>query len=182
MIYLMNDYSGQITNEAYFGTKPEFKEIEAKLKILIDFCNTNDFGKNQPANGIPEIKEIEKLIVKAFGYKDMSLFVNELIGDYSYNAFTYSNGFKYLDLSQMSKMNFSNGFTVEGNNSAMYPGVTVSANLIKWAGLNEKELFAVILHELGHVSQISIVDFLNTVFVLSTLGYFASQKSILEVS
>ena len=34
MIYLMNDDSNQITTEAYFGSKPEFKEIEYKLKSI----------------------------------------------------------------------------------------------------------------------------------------------------
>ena len=143
---------------------------------MIEFCNNNDFGKNQAANGIPEIQEIEKLITKAFGYKDMSLFIDEMVlRRIDYNAYTMPNGFKYLDLNQFKKMNFKNGFTVEANNATLYPGVTVSANLIKWAGLNEKELFAIILHELGHVSQISLVDFLNMVFMMSVLGFFASK-------
>ena len=104
----MNDYSNQITTEAYFGTKPEFKEIESKLKVLIEFCNNNDFGKNQAANGIPEIQQIEKLITKAFGYKDMGLFIDEMVlRRIDYNAYTMPNGFKYLDLNQFKKMNFN---------------------------------------------------------------------------
>ena len=175
MIYLMNDYGTQFLEEAYFGTKPEFKEIEAKLRVIIDYCNNNDFGKNKAVDSLPEIKDVERLITKAFGYKGMSLFIDEMVFKMDYNAFTYPNGFKYLDLNQFKKMNFRNGFTVEANNAALYPGVTISANLIKWSGLNEKELFAIILHELGHVSQISILDFLNMVFIMSILGFFASK-------
>lgn len=175
MIYLMNDYGNQFLQEAYFGYKPEFKEIEAKLKVIIDYCNNNDFGKNKAVDSLPEIKDVERLITKAFGYKDMSLFIDELVIKMDYNAYTYPNGFKYLDLNQLKRMNFSNVFTVEANNAALYPGVTVSANLIKWSGMNEKELFAIILHELGHVSQITIIDFLNMVFIMTILGFFASK-------
>lgn len=170
MIYLFNEYGNQmITTEVFAGTKPEFKEIEKNLKVIIDAANNNSLGINKGVGTIPEISKVEQLIIKAFGYAGLSLFITDsisLTGSVP-NAYTWPESMKYTKYENLKRMNWKNRFTAEGMNECLYPDVTVDANIIRWAGLNEKELFAIILHELGHVSQISLVDMLNAIFLIS---------------
>lgn len=142
-----------ILMEAYRGKKNEFPEIEAQLKILIntirqDAINSLDFKSlsrepldlhNHPAN-----KKVEKLLAQAFKLKEVNIYWKPKM----YNAATVP---PFLPRIAELNKNLDKDNVMSNAKINIYIGEPI----IALTTINEKELLAIILHELGHCHALS---------------------------
>lgn len=182
----------EVLEEAYFGSKPEFKEIEKLLGVIIDRINST-FGpytgnaldwfdmeykvKDMRLYNDDTVSRIEKLFEKAFGLKEFHL-------DFYYNSFVVLDVYDLLKKKPLEK----NAAGAMGRNAFTIPqgfalfdksndtenkmirdganikaGVFVGVDLIWTLQLTPREVMAVILHELGHDMDASIFTLLASV-------------------
>lgn len=142
-----------ILMEAYRGKKNEFPEIEAQLKILINTIrqdankrlNSKTITdkaldvKNHPAN-----KKVEKLLAQAFKTKEVNIYWKPKM----YNACTVP---PILPKASELHKNLDNDGVVTNAKINIYIGEAI----VSLTSINEKELMAIILHEIGHCHAIS---------------------------
>ena len=178
MIYLATeniwglDYD--ILEEAYFGSKPEFKEIEKLLGVVIDRINNllgpytgsiDDFfnlGYNTKDLGIYSdgtVEKMEKLFKRAFGFKEFHLdfyYANPLMLEMNKNAFTMPTGFAFRDSAKNTLDKRLRGY------ESLTVGVCVGVDMIWSLQMTPREVMSIILHEIGHNADASIFTFLAT--------------------
>lgn len=165
----------EIVQEAYFGRKKEFTEIEKLLDVLIGRMKANtNIGRKDPEygkqiNDSPELKRIELLFCKAFDLSDFVLnfyTLNPFLlgGEFQGpNAFTIPDGMAYLKKDPTDPT----GKLV--NPKKIKVGINVDVNLVTGLDFDAKELMAIILHELGHCMRASSAEFVvNFIKLLTT--------------
>lgn len=133
-----------IITEAYYGKLPEFETIEKCLDKIIIRVKKEGFAKANP-NKYPEMKTINKLFCKIFGFKNSYIYWEP---DNGPNGATVTMG-AYLIYTDKSKY-------IEKTDRGFYDktGTTVltvytSLGIIR-LGLTSREILSVILHEIGH--------------------------------
>jgi len=158
-----------IVLEKYVGGNfKEFKIIESELAKLIAIIKKNlkplakrdklETGfDSSKLNNSDHTKMIEAMFKKFFGLKD---FILTWEVQSVPNAYTFCKAFTFLD------RNFEKDKTTGRQyNKNLTIGVVVNTGLITYCNLNEKELLAIILHEIGH-------NFYRSVFyLLSVLSF-----------
>lgn len=158
--------------EKYVGSqRKEFKQIEAELKKIIAIvkekyapiedriASGNTTGvtlKDSDLNHLDATRTIEKLFKKVFGLRDFSL---DWTVSATNNAMTFIKSFLFVD------SNYRTDKTGHQTNNKLFICMTVMTGLITYADLNEKELLAVMLHEIGHNFYNSIFNTLATISI-----------------
>lgn len=162
----------EVLEEAYFGSKPEFKQIERLLGIVIERIhkqfgefsgNPEDFfnlGYHNRGLGIYEdgtVEDLERLFKKAFKFKEFHL-------DFYYatpwntvmnkNAFTMPTGFGFRDSAKNTLDKRLRGY------ENLTIGVCVGIDMIWSLQMTPRELMAIIMHEIGHNVDASAFTFL----------------------
>lgn len=150
----------EVMLEKYVGNnRSEFKIIEDELRKIVAIVNKKYKPLLTREELVPDLtskelntsdhnKLIEKLFKKLFNLKDFSMnwHVNAMA-----NASTPCNVFLLVD------PNYIRDNTGHQTNDKLFVGVNMYTGSITYANLNEKELLAIILHEIGH-------NFYNSVF------------------
>ena len=145
--------------EKYVGNnRKEFKIIESELKKMIDFIKEKDNGllldiSSSDLNNSSHNKLIEKMFKEIFDLKEMTIVWET---NATPNAFTLVKTFILFD-----RQIKDNGYKGKTNNT-MKVNVFLNTGLVTSANLNEKEITAIILHEIGH-------NFYNSIFQLLTV-------------
>ena len=133
-----------LLQETYYGKLPEFDKLETLFeKIRKKVLST----KNSNPNKFPEVKEIQKIFCKLFGFKK-SIFYWEALDEE--NAYTFSLNtfiiFAHKGTDWIQKTD--HGFYDTSHTSILT--VYFGLGLITQTNLSARELLACVLHEIGH--------------------------------
>lgn len=157
--------------EKYVGNqRKEFEVIEREMKKIIqqikkdfsplsDRITKGDISVNLnmgELNDSPSNKLIEKMFKKIFGVKE---FVLTWITDGTSNAFTLPKSYQILD------RNYKTDNKGHRTNNSLFVGVFMYTGLVTYADLDEKELIAIILHEIGHNFYPSVFNILSNISI-----------------
>jgi len=157
--------------EKYVGTisnRKEFDVIEKEMAEIVKYINeshraltdrimTGDviggvtISANKLNTGDSNIK-IEQMFKKIFGVKEFCL---TWMTDSNPGAFTLPKTYQILD------RNYKRAANGQHSNSKLFVGVVMHTGLVTQCNLNEKELIAIILHEIGHNFYPSIFNILS---------------------
>lgn len=159
--------------EKYVGSDhKEFKIIEGELKKLIAIIkkdaapmstvkvNVNELNKSD------HVKMIERQFKSFFKLREFSLSWSATSAP---NAYTYCRSFMFLDQNYVKE---SNG---RQYNDQMFVGVVLHTGLVTYANVDEKELMAVILHEIGH-------NFYNSIIHTMSMMTYDIASSVLQMA
>lgn len=132
----------QSIQEVYFGKTKNIQNIQLQFsKFRQKFIN-NNYKFSTKMNIDPELLAFNRLIEKEFGFKSFSLYI---INDIYYNAFTIPIGLtpgKSMDSTSSGfKLKSKNGYTTL---------VCISTGLLLDKKFSDEEIFAILLHEIGH--------------------------------
>lgn len=139
------NWKDYLVQESYYGKLPEFEQIEDLLRSVIEKVK-KDPKKSNP-NKFPEMKKIQKLFTKVFGFKKSIIYWEPFSNE---NAYTYSLN-TFVILANKGKdyiKKGDRGFYDTSHTSVLT--VYLSVGLILTSKLNEKQILACILHEIGH--------------------------------
>lgn len=133
--------------EKYIGTSKNLQLCEIQIKKIIDKLNKEDYDSFKARERISpsdENKTLEKLLTKEFDVKNISI-----TWDLSkhMDAHTIVTAFPILD----DAKNLEN-YKMKGrhSNPNLNVYITISAGMIKTYKLTEREILAILLHEIGH--------------------------------
>ena len=125
--------------ESYAGRTKELIQCEGYLKEIIAMISTDYSGgiasKRTVTRDAEPCKKLEQTLAKFFDIKELNIYWK----DGTINAYSVPGSSLVI-----AARNSSGDFTKAKFHIAIY------ANLVYDAGLNERELMAVILHEIGH--------------------------------
>lgn len=132
--------NNEVLLERYLGKTKALEEAELEFKKLIEkFKNTKG---NKVVSDFPENKNIEDILTKFFKVKRIKIhWQNETV-----NACTIPTSHPLVNLNILKNYKKTNEFMSE--NLSIY--IIMDTNLISRADLDEKELMAILLHEIGH--------------------------------
>lgn len=180
-------YNYDVVTEAYFGSKPEFKEIERLLGVIIDRINTafgpsdGDFNRWQELQKTvndPKIysddtvPRLERLFTKAFDLKSFHLdfFYNHYamlklsgaLSDKSYQGYEHlgANAFTIPKGFAFFDSEKNSENSMIRSSKCVTAGIMVGVDYIWALDLTPRELMATILHELGHCMDASVFTML----------------------
>lgn len=164
-----NDYRNwDAVYEAYFGKNNLLKEAENIIKEIYDMVNYGlDNGNVPKINNTPQAKKLEEIIKKQFGFKEVTIdwgikyepIVSPLTLVFT-NAIPEINNVK-------SRLEFNKTGEVKAqNNQSLY--VKMNMYLLNRADLSPSESMAILLHEIGHNIEISMVT--QTLTLMSILS------------
>jgi len=168
-----------ILNEVYFGKQKELLEIERILGELRDKCKlhtkfikfTIDRNKIRKLNASDEIKEINRLFEKLFGFNRFDFVIDA-------PAIIWKSAYTYIYLKENNNKNYYKG-SYENDLKLLMSAISVTSKGIKinknkyrmniivympieWMvdeELTTGELISAILHEIGHSISRIIVNF-----------------------
>lgn len=145
-------------HEVYFGENKNIKEMQKCItNFRKDLFNHRSGAK---LNTHPEIRRFNRLAEEEFGFKSFQLLINP---DRTINAYTcsISTNFKTLTLSNNTMSNLivsKNGYRYK--KEAEYCAfVCVYRGLMLDKRLSDREVLAIILHEIGHNFQAAISNY-----------------------
>lgn len=170
----MDEWKTYLMQEAYYGKLPEFEEIEKLLGIVIEKVR-KDPKKSNP-NKFNEMKKIQKLFSKVFGFKKSIIY---------WEPFTYEDAYTYSMNTFIILANKGHDYIKKGDrgfyDSSHTSVLTVylSVGLILTTKLTANELLACILHEIGHNFDFSLYHmigyYMNNILSLGE-SYFMTKK------
>lgn len=151
--------------ETYAGKPKEFEECERLIRKIID--KIEDDHKNPLAltrdrsvyRSVPECAKLESILTKFFKVNSIKIY-------WQMSSF----GPHTIATSSISRMNRKS----KGDVSSLNIFVVVTENVVYHCGLNEREIMAAILHEIGHNFYVSPLSLINEI-----LGVVLSPISIL---
>lgn len=159
-IFINDMNKKEILKEYYVGRTKEFDTIEKELAKII--AKIKDSGFNKAQLRLDESDEnvlIEKMFAKIF---DLGGF--KLHWTYSnVNAYTMITSLPYQNKQHLENMKKTG--KISRKDVSMY--VFVDMMLVTLADLNEKELIAIILHEIGHNLEMSSMQFMGNIIMMS---------------
>lgn len=162
---------GYLMQEAYYGKLPEFDQMEKLFDVVIDKAKKE--GQKCNPNKYPEMKKIEKLFCKLFGFKKSIIYWEP----YNMaNAYTYSINTFLIFANKKEKMieKQKNGFYDTSNSIVLT--VYLSVGLILTENMTSREMIGVILHEIGHNFDLSGYHLINYYLnCILTLGLYAAE-------
>lgn len=172
----------QVLSEAYFGKHPDLIKCEEHLeKIRLEaLAGFNGAHANVTPSMIKEIREVEKILGKLFGFKEAIL---ELRAMGYANAYTILTRFNIDDIvKDLTKKNkrINDGKTIKftaDSNKTLY--CVCGLEMFTLAGLTAGEYLAVILHEIGH--NFYYDDRELSVAYRLTSGIFIMKSILLEL-
>ena len=139
-----------LLQEAYYGKLPEFEEIEELLETVMEKVKKEP--KTCNPNKYPEMKKIEKLFSKVFGFKKSLIYWEAVTKE---DAYTVSMNTLVIFANKgkdcIKKTN--RGFYDENHSSVLT--VYLGIGLILLSKMSARELLACILHEIGHNFDLS---------------------------
>lgn len=144
--------------EAYAGKSKELIQCEGYLKEIIQMIHEdhelNPIRKRRVLRDTEACRKLEETLTKFFGFGRMNIYWSSG----QINAYTWGTS-SIMIMGRRKKDNFGN--------ANVY--INVYEDLVYHAGLNEQELLAVILHEIGHnfyYSPLLVVCELLTVVIM----------------
>lgn len=157
-------------DEAYYGKIPDFVVLEKLFEKIDGKVKAEGANKANP-NKYPEMRQVEDIFCKVFGFKRASIYWEPFIAP---NAYTYSMN-TLLVFSGKKKYIEKTGTGFYDNSKSTTLAVFTSMGLYE-LGLTPREMIAVILHEIGHNFDFSFYQRIE-VFIDSffTLGIYAFE-------
>jgi len=146
----------QLLNEVYYGGNPLLIEIESYFKEMIDYSAKQGFTlENMPDVKntkhfkfyTEKIKKVEKTFAKLFGLNQMYI---EIIDGKDALASVATLSVQSTSLIYGKKLKVYKGKYAISFNPKAKVNVIIFLSLVDFTLLNEKELVAVLLHEMGH--------------------------------
>lgn len=151
----MNGIYYRYINEVYFGGNKNLQEMEKCIGEIRRDCQMFNIG--QKLNTHPSVQKFNRLAEKEFGFKAFSLYIMPTT---TINAFTMPVSF---DFKQPLNKNASMDNLIVSKNGYKYKKeakymclVVVYKGLFLKEDFTDREVLAVILHEIGHNFQHSI--------------------------
>lgn len=155
-------------NEAYFGETDDIRKMQLLInKIRLEAKKTN----MTKINSSKTIIEFNRVVEETFGFR---CFVLRVSPDLSYGAFTspVSNKIDIINPHKKLSIDKRKGFKFEKN---MYSVVTfITYGLLKNEEFTDREIMAIILHEIGH-------SFTNAYTNNSLLGHVSKVITVAGV-
>jgi len=134
-------------NEVYFGETKEIKQLQKALSELRASVLRSDNFLIKKANTLPEVLEFNRIVEEIFGFGSFSLQI-EYNG--SMNAFTIPLGYK-LDVYNTRKNLKADKQSIKYDKEVDYSClVFITSGLLFNEKINDREILAIILHEIGH--------------------------------
>lgn len=157
---LGKEYFEVLVEKFVGGESKEFKIIEGELAKIIGMIKaqsklmTNTINVSL-INNSDHNRLIEKMFIQYFGLDGMSIsWATSPIP----NAATFCKTFIFLD------NDFKETSSGRRSNKNLFIGAMIHTGLVTSSGMNEKEILAIMLHEIGH-------NFYNSIFhTLSSIG------------
>lgn len=161
--------------ETYIGKSDNLIKCEELLDIMIKRQRSN---LKSDMNKYPENKELENLLKKQFGFRDISVYWAESLiftpveNSLKYNQYAYTicglNFIQTLDNSVDNHLFDSDkGFYNTRHN--IFPIINVSTFLVNgFTTLRADHILAIILHEIGHNLSISPYNYVKGILLLYT--------------
>jgi len=156
--------------ETYYGKSKEFIKIENELKKIIDIVkqeeNKSIFTARTDLDNSSANKNIEKILTDFFKVK----YIRINWSDNSPNAYTRVTSLPLMYLTNNKNLKENKKFI--NNELKIY--IFLTTTLISFCDLDEKEILAIILHEIGH--NFTITPFylmsLLPLLVIAPFSYF----------
>lgn len=164
MILVPKSYD--VLTEAYYGKPKEFEYIEGELAKIIDMIDDIFDGRgNHDINSSEELKNIERTFTKVFKVKEtaISFYSPNPISGVSMNAFTIPSSFTCFNKDSSNKK------LADPKN--LFINVNVDIGLVHALELTPKELMAIILHEIGHCFDASVMMFLSNISISARIEF-----------
>lgn len=139
------DIKEYLFQEAYYGKLPEFEEIESLLEKVMDKVK-KDPKKCNP-NKYPEMKRMEKLFSKVFGFKKSLIYWEAVTKEDAYTV-SMNTLVIFANKGKDCIKKTDRGFYDSEHSSVLT--VYLGIGLILLTKLTPRELLACILHEIGH--------------------------------
>lgn len=161
-------------HEAYIGETKELKKIQETFsKFRSKYVNDNSYSSK--INTDDDLYKFNRLIEEFFGFGCFSL---DVFQDPSYNAFTIPIDYRF-DVVSSEKNMFStkNGFKFvkEADYACV---VCIHSGLIQSSKFTDREVLAIILHEIGH-NFASNID--KKLVIFNTVSKVLRLTSIIEL-
>ena len=162
-----------ILNEAYFGSKPVEKILNqlsiARKKYLTNDKLFQDKRYETDINTDPEVMKLNKLFEDTFGFKSFGLYVyNTAI----INAYTISPGYRIDSGNLIDKLKSSSkGFSYDKKDNISCI-VTIYSGMFCNADYTDREILAIILHEIGHNFTPAIDPITNAFYLPTRFVYY----------
>lgn len=157
-----------IINEAYFGSKPiekiQTQLTKARVKYLNQYFQKAKYAKN--INIDPDMIQLNRCFEEAFGFKSFALYIYSSTIENACTvpvSFRIDSGFNISRALQSSK---SKGYYY--NKDAEFSTmVMMSTGIFCNPDITDREVVAIILHEIGH-NFTSAIDHVSNLLVLPT--------------
>lgn len=178
---LLEEQCMSVLNEAYFGKHPLLREIETQMSIIIKNLKKN------PTYDVTTSKENLKIISnleKLFNVESFSLIWS--------SDFSNGNGCT-VPVSQI--LQFKNDLKTTrtstgikfANSKGLHAIVILQTGLVLTTNLNEKQLTAILLHEIGHnfyntKFSVFMNKYLNLVSMIAELIQAISKMNVDEIT
>lgn len=163
MLFKHLQNNNDIINEAYYGKTEELKQCEELLKNLAKKIREDDL---LILNETKEAKQISRLLSSMFKIKSLEL-VFTMEHQYGAHTYGFSGGFLKTD---------ENGFSDLSN-----VGLVIIMPLMYMVDMNftEGEMVAILLHELGHSLNASILNLLAKIPIITLKKLSSQDKQLL---
>jgi len=148
--------------ETYYGKSKEFIKIENELKKIIDMVRDDEkksiFKSRTDIDNSSPNQNIQDIFTKYFKIKGIKIHWSDNVP----NAYTIIVSLPIMYLVNQQKLQENKKFI----NDELSIYIFLSTTLISTCDLNEKELLAIILHEIGHNFTITPFYFISTLPLL----------------
>ena len=150
-----------VFNEAYFGKNPAILKIEYAVSELRKLWDGTDKTKNRLFQNSRELKNLERVVKKTFGFKEVCINID--MDGVTYNAMTCS-------VAHIIRTPDYYNITVD-KNKGIYDNshentlvMIIHHALISDKNFTDAEITAILIHEIGHNFDRSIYNVLNAIF------------------
>lgn len=162
-IFYTHDAPINIVSEAYYGKTKNLllieKELAKVIAVIKEEASTSTINKSKPSsdaiNQSDSVKIINTLFKEEFGVRDF--FITFYTGGFGSepNAYTMPQSFNVFHRDWSTSM--------RSKPDALLINVSIDKYLIINSNLNAGELMGIILHEIGHNFDASIITFLGRI-------------------
>lgn len=167
------------TTEGFIGKTSNLKKIEAIFNKICKEFNGADFVKisTTDIHNRPEIKQVEKLLEDEFGFSCVNLFVvNSVVA----NAFTYPRSAIVRAItSDMPMIPTTHGRKYYDNNHCYNACITINSKM--FTILNGEELTGIVLHEVGHLFDVTLTNYLTDLIFWYISGQYGALTLICKL-
>lgn len=168
-----------IINEAYFGKRPEVLELENAIHNLRALWTNSESTKYRLFQDSKEVKALEKVIKKIFGFKEVYISINS--DGVQYNAYTIG-AIHVIRTPDYYKIQVDKDKGIYDASHSNILTMVLTQSLLMDKDFTDAEVTGIILHEIGHNFDKSAYNLLNAL-VMSLYSILSNDpRNIVDIS